>query len=238
MKKIILILPFLAFLTINSSAQDLKNFRFGLLFSNAILFPASDNVNIKSKPSYGFDYGLSIDYFFTENYAISSGVYMDHPIYARNSTPILNTLLIDTAFSNANGITTSSVLNKEKITSMNLNIPLSFKLKTNEIGYFKYFGDVGVLNSFRIQSRYSLDDTDIQKVRFGKENAELSNINYHSKLYNFSLRVGGGIEYTISDNTALIVGLYFYNGFLDYIEDGDAKATYIRKLSLRTGILF
>lgn len=238
MKKIILILPFLAFLTLNSSAQDLQNFRFGLLFSNAILFPSSDNVDIKSKPSYDFDYGLSIDYFFTDNYALSSGFYMDHPIYARNNTPVLNTLLTDTLFSNSKGVNSSSILNNERITSMNINFPISFKLKTNEIGYFKYFGDIGLLNSFRIQSRYSLDETELQKVRFGKETEELNNINYKTKLYNLSLKVGGGIEWTISDNTALLVGIYFYNGFLDYIEDGDGKATYIRKLSLRTGILF
>lgn len=240
MKKIILILPFLAFLTLNTSAQELKNFRFGLLFSNAIMFPASDNVNINSKPSYGFDYGLSIDYFFTENYALSTGVYMDHPIYARNNglATFADSTFLASTFWSDKGVNGSTVNNNEKITSMNLNIPLSFKLKTNEIGYFKYFGDVGVLNSFRIQSRYSLDETDIQKVRFGSKTPELAEINYRSKLYNFSLKVGGGIEWTISDNTALMVGIYFYNGFLDYIEDGDAKATYIRKLSLRTGILF
>lgn len=240
MKKIILILPFLALLTFNSSAQDIRKFRFGLLFSNAILFPASDNVAIKSKPSYDFDYGLSIDYFFTENYALSTGLYMDHPIYARNngianfadSTFLANSFWVDKK------VNAKTIENNEKISSMNINFPISFKLKTNEIGYFKYFGDVGILNSFRIQSRYSLDETDLQKVRFGKKNIELNEIDYSTKLYNFSLKVGGGIEWTISDNTALMVGLYFYNGFIDYIEDGDGKSTYIRKLSLRTGILF
>ncbi|MGB0886028.1 MAG: porin family protein [Chitinophagales bacterium] len=240
MKKIASILTILLFLT-NANAQELRNFRFGLVFSNAIMFPASDNVDLKSKPSYGFDYGLSIDYFFTDNYAISSGIYMDHPIYARSGTLENNfsfSAASDSAFALAKGINSSTIGNNEKITSMNLNIPLSFKLKTNEIGYFKYFGDVGILNSFRIQSRYSLKGTDIQKIRFGKENAEFNAINYHTKTYNFSLKIGGGIEWTISDNTALLVGLYFYNGFIDYIEDNDAKATYIRKLSLRTGILF
>ena len=240
MKKIILILPFLAFLTLNTSAQELRNFRFGLVFSNAILFPASDNVAIKSKPSYDFDYGLSIDYFFTDNYALSTGVYMDHSILARNGgiATFADSSFLANSFWTDKKVNAATIGNNEKITAMSLNIPLSFKLKTNEIGYFKYFGDVGLLNSFRIQSRYTLADTDIQKVRFGKVDPELNAINYHTKLYNLSLKVGGGIEYTISDKTALLVGIYFYNGFLDAIEDGDDKATYVRKLSLRTGILF
>lgn len=240
MKKYLLILPFLAFLTLNTSAQGIKNFRFGLVFSNAVLFPASDNVAIKSKPSYDFDYGLSIDYFFTDNYALSTGVYMDHPILVRNNgiATFADSSFLANSFWADKNVNASTIGNKEKITAMNLNIPLSFKLKTNEIGYFKYFGDVGILNSFRIQSRYSLEDTELQKIKFGAKNAELNSINYHTKLYNFSLKVGGGIEYTISDKTALLVGIYFYNGFLDGIEDNDKKPTYIRKLSLRTGILF
>lgn len=241
MKKYLLILPLLAFLTLNTSAQGLRHFRFGLVFSNAVLFPSSDNVAIKSKPSYDFDYGLSIDYFFTDNYALSTGVYMDHSILVRSGTLDNNfnfSSPSDSAFAFNNRITNSTINNREKITAMSLNIPLSFKLKTNEIGYFKYFGDVGILNSFRLQSKYSLDGTDLQKIKFGKKNPELNDLKYHTNLYNLSLKVGAGIEYTISDKTALIVGIYFYNGFLDAIEDGDGKSTYVRKLSLRTGILF
>jgi len=242
MKKIILILTFFAFLTF-AKAQDLKNLRIGLLFSNAILFNSSDNVNIKNKISYDFDYGISFDYYFTENYALSTGVYIDNPFIIRENG-LFNNVGIDSTylasdFAIKNKINTTTIHNREKITGMHLNIPLSFKLKTNEIGYFKYFGDIGILNSFRIQSRYSLKDTDIQKIRFGKsENSELPGLNYHTNLYNFSLKVGGGIEYTISDKTALLVGIYFYNGFVDFIEDNDGKSSYMRKLSLRTGILF
>jgi len=242
MKKIILIFSFLAFLTF-SKAQDLRNLRIGLVFSNAMLFNSSDNVHIKNIVSYGFDYGISFDYFFTENYAFSTGVYMDNPFIVReggmaNNAGIDSTFLAS-EFAINKGLTRSDLNKREKITGMHLNIPLSFKLKTNEIGYFKYFGDIGILNSFRIQSRYSLKDTDIQKVRFGKAtNSELPNLRYHTNLYNFSLKVGGGIEYTISDKTALLVGIYFYNGFIDFIEDNDGKASYTRKLSLRTGILF
>ncbi len=239
MKKIILLLPFLAFLTF-SNAQSLGNLRIGLVFSNAIIFPSSDNVDIKSLASYDLDYGISFDYFFTENYALSTGVYIENPFIFRENgmSTFADSSFIASDFAIKNNINYTTRGNREKITGMHLNIPLSFKLKTNEIGYFKYFGDVGILNSFRIQSRYSLEGTEIQKQRFGKLNAEMGGIKYMTNLYNFSLRIGGGIEWTISDNTALLVGIYYYNGFLDYIEDGDGQTTYMRKLSLRTGILF
>ena len=239
MKKIILLLSFFAFLTL-ANAQDLRNLRIGLVFTNSLMFPSSDNVNIKSTPSYSFDYGISFDYYFAENYAFSTGLYLENPFIYRKGgiASIADSTFYAGDFAVKNKLTSTTAQNQEKITGMHLNIPISFKLKTNEIGYFKYFGDIGLLNSFRIQSRYTLEGTDIQKVRFGKSNNSELPINYHTNLYNLSLSVGGGIEWTISDRTALMVGIYFYNGFLDYIEDNDQKATYMRKLSLRTGILF
>lgn len=237
MKKIILIIPFLAFLTL-SHAQDLKNLRIGLMLSNSMLLPSSDNTDIKSKVSYDFDFGLSFDYFFTENYAINASAYMDLPFIFRSGG--MSSVADTTSFSTTNGkfISNSDFGNKESITTMNLDIPISFKLKTNEIGYFRYFGDIGFVNTFRLQSRYSLEDTEIQKYKFGGKELEFTDVEYHTNLYDFSLRVGGGIEYTISDNTALVVGIYFTNGFVNYIEDGDDQSSYMRKLSLRTGILF
>lgn len=242
MKKIILILTFFAFLT-NSKAQDIENLRVGLIFSNAFLFNSYDNVKIEGLVSYDYDYGISFDYFLTDNYALSTGLYIDNPIIRRKNG-FANNIGVDSAFLASdfaikNNINSTTIHNKEKIKNMSLNIPLSFKLKTNEIGYFKYFGDIGILNSFRLQSRYSLTDTELQRIRFAKKsNIELPYLNHHTNLYNFSLKVGGGIEYTISDKTALMVGIYFYRGFVNFIEDGDNKASYMNKLSLRTGILF
>ena len=128
MKKYLLILPFLAFLTLNTSAQGIKNFRFGLVFSNAVLFPASDNVAIKSKPSYDFDYGLSIDYFFTDNYALSTGVYMDHPILVRNNgiATFADSSFLANSFWTDKNVNASTIGNKEKITAMNLNTEILF----------------------------------------------------------------------------------------------------------------
>lgn len=239
MKKIILIIPFLAFLTF-TNAQDLGNLRIGLMLSNSILIPSSDNVDIKNKVSYDFDFGINFDYFFTENYAFSTGAYLDIPFIFRNNGMKYAAAGMDSIkLTNSNKVVSSNDFgNKESITNLNLDIPLSFKLKTNEIGYFKYFGDIGIVNTFRIQSKYSLEDTEIQNYKFGGGELEFTNVKYHTKIYDLSLRVGGGIEYTISDRTALVVGIYFTNGFLNYIEDGDSQSSYMRKLSLRTGILF
>ncbi|MEO5905600.1 MAG: hypothetical protein ABIQ11_02665, partial [Saprospiraceae bacterium] len=70
--------------------------------------------------------------------------------------------------------------------------------------------------------------------------------------------VGAGLEYSISENNALIAGLYFQNGLLDFIDDNghtavtnseppfepefleqkeDSRAT-VNNLVLRVGILF
>jgi len=149
MKKIVLIITFFAFLTY-VKAQDLRNLRIGLVFSNAVLFNSSDNAKIKNVVSYDFDYGISFDYFFTENYALSTGVYMDNPFFVREGgfKAVLgenDSTYLASDFAIKNGITAVTINNREKITGMHINIPLSFKLKTNEIGYFKYFGDINCM---------------------------------------------------------------------------------------------
>jgi hypothetical protein len=233
MKKIIIAMAFLFFMT-NSYSQT-KKVRVGLQFANGIAFMKSDNVNITdTKIGYSFSYGLPVEYYFNQNYALSTGFNVSHLRAARSNSPAINTVVTDTTRSYA--FDNNIVLGAKEVYKLTyVEIPLTFKLRTNEIGYFRYFGEFGIVNSFRVRSRFTLDGSTVENESINKK---LAPFDLKSGFYNASLKVGGGFEYIISDKTALVVELSFNNGFVNILKDGDDKRTILRVVNLSTGIMF
>ncbi|MFT5070255.1 MAG: hypothetical protein ACI8V8_000208 [Chitinophagales bacterium] len=233
MKKIIIAFAFSLFIT-NSFAQH-KKFRFGLQFTNGLSFLKSDNVNIAdSKVGYAFGYGLKTEFYFDENYGISTGLTISHPRASRSNSPGVNEVIFDTTSTYANDNFLVPGI-KETYKFNYIEIPFTFKLRTNEIGYFRYFGEFGLVNSFRVRSRLSLVGSSIENESISKK---LAPFDLRSNFFNASLKVGGGFEYTFSDKTALVVELSFNNGFVNVLKDGDDKRTVLRVVNLSTGIMF
>lgn len=234
MKKYIIVLSFLFFIT-NSFSQN-SDFRFGLEFTNGLSFVNSDNKDITdTKIGYGFNYGLIVDYYFGRNYGLSTGLQLSHLRFSRTNSPYL----IQTVEDNVNNFASDNNISKglKEIYKFNyLDIPLTFKLRTNEIGYFRYFGEFGVVNSFRIRSRLNIDGSEIDNLTLNKKAENLNDVK--SNIYNASLKVGGGFEYTFSDKTALLVELSFNNGFINVLKDGDEDRSVLRVVNLTTGIMF
>jgi hypothetical protein len=233
MKKIIIAFAFLLFIT-NSFGQY-KKFRFGLQLTNGVSFINSDNVNISdTKSGYAFSYGLLTEYSFNENYAISTGVNISNPRVSRANSPAINAyyLGVNDTVRTALGLLTDQ---KESYTFTYIDLPLVLKLITKEIGYFRYFGEFGIVNSFRVRSRFTLDGSSLENKSINKK---LSPFDIRSNFYNASLKVGGGFEYIISDKTTFLVELSFNNGFTNILDDGDDKRSVLRMVNLTTGIMF
>ncbi len=233
MKKILITAAFLLFITISFSQN--KKFRFGLQFTNGISFLNSDNVAISNtKVGYAFGYGLKTEFYFNPNYALATGITVSHPRASRSYSPAVSAITLDTMSSYAFD---NQLINgaKEIYKFTYLELPITFKMKSNEIGYFKYFGEFGIVNSFRVRSRATFEGSTIQNESINKS---LEPFGLQANFYNASLKVGGGFEYTISDKTALLVELSFNNGFLNILKDGDDKRTVLRVVNLTTGIMF
>jgi hypothetical protein len=233
MKKIIFSIAFLFFIT-NSYSQQ-KKFRFGLQFTNGLSFMNSDNVDVTdTKVGYAFNYGLITEYYFNPNYGLSSGLTISQARTARSNSPAVNKIVEDltTAYAFNNNLVLGA---KETYNFTYVELPITFKLRTNEVGYFKYFGEFGIVNSFRVRARTTIEGSTIENESITKK---LEPFGLKSNFYNASLKVGGGFEYTISDKTALLVELSFNNGFINILKDGDDKRTVLRVVNLTTGIMF
>ena len=225
--KILLIIAFVGF-TLSSYSQEV---RFGITANPGLVWVKPDNQNINSDGvRFGFDFGLVVDYIFgqQDRYAINTGLNLF----------ISGAKLSGTA-ADSSGLT-SSVTAKINY----LEIPMTIKLRSNEIGYLTYYGQLGMAAQFAVRSRadYSIDSLGVSQVMV--ENVKFNDIPTlpltieKVRPFNLGLIVEAGIEYSISENTALVAGLFFTTGFLDMFKDNDKERIVSRNLGLRISVLF
>ena len=228
MKKIILVLVICSLTFSNLFAQeDSKKFHFGLGVTPSLawLHPGSDNL-AGDGSKIGFNYGLITEFGFTDNYAFATGLTVDHKggklrtkeegIFAR---PDDTTLIIGFANYDYN--------------IRYIEIPVTLKMKTNPIGYIRYYGQFGVAPGFLIGAKGKEKYDDVLLLDNEDAKDRINN-------FNISLVIGLGIEYNLSGNTNLLLGAVYKNGFSDVINDGlnlEGKAN-ANTLGLNAGVLF
>jgi predicted porin len=125
-----------------------------------------------------------------------------------------------------------------------IELPLTIKMMTNEIGYMRYFGQVGFGNAVNIRAKSDIIVPTIAGTRTDgtaivTEFTELENedIQDDINIYKASLIVAAGMEYNFSGNTSLLVAVTYNNGFTDILKSKDVKAM-ANYLELTVGIFF
>ena len=118
-----------------------------------------------------------------------------------------------------------------------LDIPLSLKMTTTEIGYITYYGEFGLLPSFRLKAR-----SDVENFVAGVSMNKTENINSVKDInpITLALHIGLGMQYSLSESTSLLMGLYINNGFTDILHDTETikfKAN-ANQAGLTVGFLF
>ena len=169
----------------------------------------------------GISGGLVMEYYFAENYGFLSGLSLSSVggNLSYNDTVFIKTGQDQLVKINP-GTTVSYGLSY-------LSIPLGLKLKSNEIGHFTYFAQIGFLPQFNLGSRAKATESQLNK----------DNVPEEINLFNLSYFFGGGVEYNIGGQTSLMASIIFNNGFTDVLSDNDYKAG-LNFLTLRLGILF
>jgi hypothetical protein len=113
-----------------------------------------------------------------------------------------------------------------------VNIPITLKLMTNEIGYFTYFGqfgvDISILASAKARDKAEIVTTTTDSVgtvteTFGAAvQGDFKGIYNQTSFANIKLRIGAGFEWNFSGNTSLVVSVSYHNGFIDLVRDANA----------------
>ncbi len=223
MKKYILIL-FLSIFTISTFAQGV---RMGLSASPQLSWLKSNNGEVKSDGvRMGFNFGMNTDFFFAERYSFSTGVFINNT----GGKLKYNDSLIFNSNGKIYNLAPEAVITYK---IQYIDIPMDFRMESNQIGYFVFYAQFGVTNHLRVGASADVNSS----------NTELNGSGCKDEVafYTMSYDIGGGFNYYFSKNTAVTVGILYSNGFIDVTNNTDSNysdnAT-LRNIALKIGILF
>ena len=216
MKKFFLI-SFLISTSIFTFSQNLK--------LGVCLNPHFDwfNENAKSMRSDGSRTGISgglvVENYFSKNYAFTTGIQLGS--YGGNMK-YDSTITIHTDEENVLVSPGTKITYKLQY----ITVPIGLKLKTNQIGFFSYYASLGFTPQVNIKAKAEATSV-LDNAAIGKEIG----------LFNLSYYFGGGLEYGVGGNTAIVVGVTYNNGFLDILSKQDSKQS-LSYLTVNVGVMF
>jgi len=205
---IVFCLPFLSKAQDAPATDTFKPFSFGLKAIPSISFLKSNVNDFKNtKPKANFGYGLIAEFNFAPNYGFFTGIEIND-----NGGNI--DYLSDSIFYKPEGDTNRFYINSRKFAIKYLNIPLLLKLKTNEIGFLKYYGQFGIDAGFRLKATANDNGQYVATSASDKTNV---NIEQDINLIRLALNIGMGAEYNLSGSTSMVFGLNYSNAFTNFL---------------------
>lgn len=217
-------------LTVQAQSSD-PTFHFGMKICPNMAWLKSDTKGIESDGSVTrFSYGLITEFRIAENYAFATGIdiaYRGGKLKGETST-VLND-------------TTTTIVSESTLKLQYIELPLTLKLKTNEIGHLRYYLQVGVAPGFSLRARADgKSTTQIRSTGYqANSTAEFEDQDVKDDINNINLSmvIGAGVEYNLSGTTNFFGGIVFNNGFTDISDSKEDK--YVSNfLGLNLGVLF
>jgi hypothetical protein len=201
---------------------------FSIHFDPLISWFSTDSYDTRSDGVVpGFNFGISYNRYFSPNYSFSSGIDIINA-----GGRIINNEITHFELKNYN----SAILTVQpgeaityKITY--LSVPLGLKLQTNQIGYGRFFTDVGLDPRIVVGGRADIPSLNIKG---GNALPELNT-------FNLSFHIMAGMEYPLEANNSFIVGIGFDKNLFDITRDnGDQPSNVVSQklLSFRIGMTF
>lgn len=216
MRNIIIIFIF----TVIAGAQlngQWDRYRFGFQASPTLWWMSTNDKLINSSgTNLGLRLGTVAEYYINENYIIKSGFHLhfnqggqllhdqggDLWSEADLSNPVYETL--------PDGV-------KLRYHLQYLEFPFSFRMRTNEMGFWRFYVEAPVLQlGIRMRARGDIEGPGIPSS-LGEEISE------QARLLAISYGFGAGGEYSISEELSLVTGLYYYRVITDLTNDNGRK---------------
>ena len=215
----------LAVLFLSPNAAQSQGYHLGLqLAPNVSMAEPRELSHAAIQSEAHFGYGFVFDAMFTEKYAIGTGV---NVFYNGGITQHL-------AFQEGeNGLSIEAVQLVQQ--QQYVEIPLTFKMRTNEIGHTTYFGQFGAGFGLNVRSEGSQKTTSfatldslgsVTEVVFSQsalEAAESEQVSMadRTRLFRPSMIIGLGAERRLTGSTALVFALRYNVGLRSQYEDFD-----------------
>lgn len=216
--------------------------KIGLRAAPHLTWATSGNKNTFSNGTrMNASYGMMLDYYFAENYAIGTEL----SIYSFGVN-------VNLKRDRYNGV---SVAGQNIPPNANLNydyrlqyfqIPLLIKMRTNEIGYFRYYGEFGFAAAFRTNARADIQTTGLKLQNVNVNNPdEEDRISFTGKpeynddvaLFRTGIIIGAGVQYNVIGNSLLQVGIRYEDGLNSFTKSAQWK-TSVNYVALNLGFIF
>ncbi len=188
----IMVVPFI------SNAQQ-KPFKLGLQVAPGIgwINPDETTGYESEGAGFGLSWGFISDFALTDNYYVSTGFN-----YLANNGKLQYNILQDIDGLKANKLTT------RKYKLKYIEIPITLKMKTNQFGALKYFGQIGFGPAFNVSAKGE-DSFDATVMDL--------DISDDISLFQAGFLFGGGGEFYLDKSTAISASLIFRKGFTDIL---------------------
>lgn len=230
---------FSMFFSTQSSAQD---FKMGLAVTPNTAWMVStdyDHETLGAKVNFGFEF--IADVLFSDNYALGLGVNIF------NTGGDVRYLVQDLEDDDY-------LMNVDRTYRLQyVELPLTFKMRTNQIGYTTVFGRFGLGLGMNIkaeadEARYRSYEEVSNGVWStydvgGSPISDRIPIDSDIKLFRASMIIGGGIERTLSGETALVVGLNYNASFtnthknVELINVDNSQSPVVQSNEVSTGLM-
>lgn len=209
----------------NVASAQYRSFVLGIKAAPSIAWMNSNLSDYQSDGAkLGFSWGVVGDFYFAKNYAFSTGLNFLYTGGKLTYPDIRDNIDVD-------------LMRDYRIRY--LEIPAVLKLKTDEMGPFRYFGQIGLGFGVRMNSK----GEDQYKVGGQTITVESDDFDKHTSLFRAAMILGIGIEYPFNDNTAGVVAINFNNGFTNALDEnnirtGDKHQARTNFLELSIGVMF
>lgn len=229
----------LLFLTVQAHAQQ-SPYRFGLHITPNYSWVSPETRLLNSEGgALGFSYGLLVERAIgNSNYFFSTGLSVNQLQY-RSS--------IDSAiFKRANGTTDFFKNPLYNYRVQYFELPLSMKMRTNQMGAIRIYGQFGLNTGVMFQAKARVeghpevfDATEYFFINKVDDYRPVGSLETDDRVTSFraSILIGAGMEYLLSGDTHLIVGLRLDNPFTDAYRGDDLNGR-TGSAGLQVGIIF
>ncbi len=236
MKKALLILAAAILGAPTMNAQDDAGVRLGIKVAPNLSWTKADTKGLESDGSkIGLTFGLVTEFPVGSNgnYRFGTGLFLNYAggNYKQSIT-----------YTDGNNQAVTTQL-ASKVNLQYIELPLTMKLMTNEIGYMRYYGRLGFSTAFNISAKADYE-TLVAGTNgvLGVTSLEDEDIKDNIQPFRAGLIVGAGMEYNFSGSTTVQVGVNYHNGFTNLLKDakvGDKNAKLLQNyLELDLAVFF
>lgn len=223
MKKIVFAAIAMFLIVGATQAQD-KVFRFGLSGSAGMSWMKPDQDSLEYQGSkFGLGYGFMGEISLATNFALVTGFdvsYMGGKLQQAGVEHVFDT-------------DTLSSIKNSSYKLQYLDIPLTLKMKTNEINYITYYARIG--GSFGIALSGKAENEFVSIDRTKNETITIDKLGSDMAFLRANFVIGAGFEYSLGGTTTALVEASFTNGLTYLLDDTKAIGNF---MALKVGIMF